>query len=167
MRNSLTQWTGSTHQTVSAAMIATAKDAYAEWKTPQRSNTSSWKCVYLGLRYVLRTLGLSLPHLRQLSFVLKRNFLQWAGEDLVARYGRVHPVAAEATKQAEAFGLMPPPGMNNNVSLKMPTHFRSKSGACATDAHSDRFKASANWMFSIGKVSSERERCWQSEGFRT
>ena len=97
-------------QTVTNCMISTSNsDPYATWKTPARANTGSFRCVYAGFQYILRTMGISTPQLKQLGFILRAHFLQWAGEDLVARYGRRYPAAENAVKEAEALGINPPP----------------------------------------------------------
>jgi thiol-disulfide isomerase/thioredoxin len=66
-----------------AALAETGGDAYAEWRTPERSNTSSTKSVIEALRYMYRRLGLSTEQLKQLMFNVRREMVARAGVDLM------------------------------------------------------------------------------------
>ena len=66
------------------AIMANEDDPNASWRTPQRSETSAFRCVHEGLRYILRSRGLSDPQLKQLSFVMRKAYMTSAMEELFA-----------------------------------------------------------------------------------
>jgi hypothetical protein len=69
-------------QTLNEAMVETANDPYAEWRFPQCSNSSPWRCVVEGMRYSFRMMGLSTEQLDQLDFALRSEMMRKVFEDL-------------------------------------------------------------------------------------
>jgi thiol-disulfide isomerase/thioredoxin len=64
------------------ALAESVNDPCANWRTPQRSNTSSMRSADEALRYLLRKLGLSPAQLKQLFFAFRLEMLHLATEDL-------------------------------------------------------------------------------------
>jgi hypothetical protein len=102
------------------ALAESANDPCADWRTPQRSNTSSMRSADEALRYVLRRLGLQPAQLKQLFFAFRLEMLHLATEDLdqgntggdACGCGEEHAepteeaAAAEAAKGSQAYGLI-------------------------------------------------------------
>lgn len=96
--------------TVTAVMLRTANDPAAEWKTPQRGFTSNTRTVLEAVRYMLKAQGMTKEQLKQLMFVLRFHFMQWATEDLIDRYARPHKVGQTFVAELERqFAINPTP----------------------------------------------------------
>lgn len=93
--------------TVNGKLLATRADPNADWRTPERANTSSTRCVIEALRYILKMHNIDNNQLKQLSYAIRREALIYAAEDLVKKYGRNTASAANAVKIAEEFGINP------------------------------------------------------------
>eukprot|EP01098_Paradermamoeba_levis_P013606 TRINITY_DN6237_c0_g1_i2.p1 TRINITY_DN6237_c0_g1~~TRINITY_DN6237_c0_g1_i2.p1 ORF type:complete len:374 (-),score=72.24 TRINITY_DN6237_c0_g1_i2:3-1124(-) len=68
---------------LSEALVSTSNDAHCDWRTPQRSNTSSFRSIMDGLRYLLRKAGFSKEHLKQFTYCLRIQYMLAAGQDLI------------------------------------------------------------------------------------
>jgi hypothetical protein len=68
--------------TLTAAVAASGPDKFAVAETLQRSGTCYYRCILASIRYSLRRLGLSQPHVKQLLHVLRRAFLSRVAGDL-------------------------------------------------------------------------------------
>lgn len=93
--------------TVSFSLVDSKDDPHAHWRTPDRSNSSSFHCVWEASRYILSLRGLPRDHLKQFGFVLRRYFLQWATEDLLGKYAVHHPSAQNLVQLAVSIGIRP------------------------------------------------------------
>jgi thiol-disulfide isomerase/thioredoxin len=65
------------------AMLASAQDRHAEWRTPARSGTSTFGSAVEALRYALACSGVSPPLLKQFSYALRDRFLRKATSQLL------------------------------------------------------------------------------------
>ena len=87
------------------ALVETADDAASnEWRSPQRSGTSGFRCVWEALRYLLkRECGLTTPQLKQVTLALRRELLSRAHDDLEVMHDpkREHEVIAPEVPPAQ------------------------------------------------------------------
>jgi len=65
------------------ALAEAAHDPFSDWRTPQRAGSSPYRNLWEALRYYLRQSGLSVPHLKQLSFCLRLGLMNKVQEDLI------------------------------------------------------------------------------------
>ena len=94
----------------SEAIMANEEDPFADWRTPQRSETSAYRSVHDGLRYYLRSKGVSNEKVKQLSFALRHAFVISGVEELlgVSENFSSELVAKASQAVTETTGLQKP-----------------------------------------------------------
>ena len=78
-------------------------DPLAKWSTPQRANTSYWKSFSIAVQYILRSLSISVKQLKQLNFIIKKEFLTKSVQDLVDLGKNIIPESTMENVKANGF----------------------------------------------------------------
>ena len=82
-------------------------DDQSDWRTPQRSSTV--KCVWEAMRYLLKGKSFTHNQLKQLSFLIKQEYIVKAGQELLSKAQGMPTISAVVSKCIEN-GLKPDEG---------------------------------------------------------
>ena len=120
----LLPWLAATNQNgiqrlLPEALLQTAQNPYSQWKTPQRSGTSSFRCVWHGMTYLLRTFNLSVVQQKQLTYLLRAEFLYKSIEELLAVIKKLPNTQPLIDRAKQQFNL--DPQKQENTAVARPT----------------------------------------------
>ncbi|KAH3765213.1 nxn protein, partial [Pelomyxa schiedti] len=101
------------------ALKETDNDPFAEWRSPQCSNTSATRGLLEALRYLMRRAGLSSPKLKQLTFALRHAFLTNAAKDFFKYFQSSLP--PDLLMKARIQGFADGPPQPSAKTLKLPS----------------------------------------------